>query len=66
MSHYGTPSNLDIIRHHNGGYTFYTVNKIFPQSGISYGQQKFIALLDVTKWCQQEYPNVPYVVYDIR
>lgn len=55
-----TVIELRIVTHPNGGYRFYTVNKVFEGVGnVAYGQRKFMTYQDVTAWCKQEYPGVP-------
>ena len=54
------PLELRITRHPNGGYTFYTVDKVWEGVGnVSFGQRKFMTLRDATTWCRTEWPGVP-------
>lgn len=60
MSQYLKPIELRINKHPNGGYTYYTVDKMFESIGtVSFGSRKFMTYTDVTAWCKQEYPDVP-------
>ena len=59
---YSTPIELRITKHLNGGYTYYTVLKVFEGIGNTANvQAKFWTKADVTAWCKREYPNVPRI-----
>lgn len=57
---YLTPLELRITCHPNGGYTFYTVVKVYPGVGNTANVgQKFMTREDVINWCKREYDGVP-------
>lgn len=56
------PIELRVNKHPNGGYTFYTVDKVYPGVGnVAFGQRKFMTARDVSAWCKLEYPGVPVI-----
>jgi hypothetical protein len=59
---YGKPIELRITRHPNGGYTFYTVLKVFEGIGnTAHVGTKFMTRSDATAWCKREYPAAPRI-----
>ena len=57
---YLKPIELRIVKHSNGGYVYYTVNKVWEGIGnVTFGGHKFMTLTDVINWCKMEYPHVP-------
>lgn len=56
------PIELRINKHPNGGYVYYTVDKVYPGIGnVTFGQHKFMTWTDVTAWCNREYPGIPKI-----
>jgi hypothetical protein len=53
------PELLIVQYHHNGGYSYHTVNIVWSKSTITYGQRKFMTLKDALNWCDQEYYQIP-------
>jgi hypothetical protein len=57
---YTKPIELRVNKHPNGGYTYYTVDKVFPGVGnVAFGQRKFMTYKDVQNWARTEYDTVP-------
>ena len=55
-----TPIELRINKHPNGGYTFYTVDKVYPGiANVVFGQRKFMTYKDVQAYCATGWPKVP-------
>ena len=59
---YAKPIELRITRHPNGGYTYYTVLKVYPGVGnTAQSRHKHMTKSDATAWCEREYPGVPRI-----
>lgn len=59
---YIKPIELRVNKHPNGGYTYYTVDKVFPGiCNIAFGLRKFMTYKDVAVWCDTEYHGVPVI-----
>jgi hypothetical protein len=59
---YPMPIELRVNKHPNGGYTYYTVDKVYEGVGnVSYGQRKFMTRKDVSTYCSQEWTGVPVI-----
>lgn len=57
---YPVPIELRVNKHPNGGYTYYTVDKVYEGVGnVVFGQLKFMTRLDVTNYCNREWHGVP-------
>lgn len=62
MAEYATPIELRVNKHPNGGYTYYTVDKVYPGVGnVVFGQHKLMTRSDVAAYCRREWPGVPVI-----
>ena len=59
---YMKPIELRITRHPNGGYTYYTILKVFEGVGnTSNVNSKFMTRKDAVDWCKREYDSIPRI-----
>jgi hypothetical protein len=59
---YMTPIELRLNRHPNGGYTFFTIDRVWPGIGnVTFGGRRFLTSTDARKWARAEYPGVPLI-----
>ena len=59
---YNKPIELRIQKHLNGGFTFYTVKKVFEGIGNTADVgHKFMTNKDCIDWCNREYAGVPRI-----
>lgn len=57
---YLSVNELRITKHSNGGYTYYTIVKVYPGiCNTATVAQKFMTRKDAVDWCKREYDGVP-------
>lgn len=60
MQEYLAANKINLIKHPNGGYIFYTVEVHYGNDNVWFPKRKFLTLKEVTDWRDKEYPAVPF------